>query len=43
MTRKDYEAIAAALHRSGMAVTIGQKKTAEYAIRLSNNRLLRSA
>ena len=35
MTRKDYVAIAAALHRTGMAVNIGGKKTAEYAIRLA--------
>lgn len=35
MTRKDYVAIAAALRRTGMAVTIGQKKTAEYAIKLA--------
>jgi hypothetical protein len=35
MTRKDYVAIAAAIHRTGMAVTIGEKKTAEYAIRLA--------
>jgi hypothetical protein len=34
MTRNDYVAIAAALHRSGMAVRIGPKKTAEYAIGL---------
>jgi len=35
MTHKDYVAIAAALHRTGMAVNIGGKKTAEYAIRLA--------
>ena len=35
MTRKDYVAIAAAIHRTGMAVNIGPKKTAEYAIRLA--------
>jgi hypothetical protein len=34
MTRKDYVAIAGALHRSGMAVGIWPKKTAEYAIGL---------
>ena len=35
MTRKDYVAIAAAFHRTGMAVNIGKRKTAEYAIRLA--------
>lgn len=34
MTRKDYEVIAAAMHRTGMAVNIGPKKSAEYALRL---------
>jgi hypothetical protein len=35
MIRKDYEAIAGALHRTSMAVNIGKKKTADYAIRLA--------
>lgn len=35
MTRKDYVAIAAAIHRTGMAVNIGSKKSAEYAIKLA--------
>lgn len=35
MTRKDYVAIAAAIHRTGMAVNIGQKKSAEYALKLA--------
>jgi len=34
MTRKDYIAIAAAIHRTGMAINIGGKKSAEYAHRL---------
>lgn len=34
MTRKDYVAIAAAIHRTGMTVCIGQPKAAEYALRL---------
>lgn len=35
MTRKDYVAIAAAIHRTGMAATIGPKKSAQDAIRLA--------
>lgn len=35
MTRKDYEVIAAAIHRTGMAVKIGPKKSSEYALRLA--------
>ncbi len=35
MTRKEYEAIAAALHLAGIAVRIGAGKSAEYAIRLA--------
>ena len=35
MTRKDYIAIAAAIHRTGMAVNIGKKKSAEHAVRLA--------
>ena len=35
MTRKDYVAIAAAIHRTGMAMNIGKKATAESAIRLA--------
>ncbi len=34
MTRKDYELIAGALHRSGMAMNIGKKRTAHDGIRL---------
>lgn len=34
MTRKDYVAIAASIHRTGMAVNIGKRKTAEYALNL---------
>ena len=35
MTRKDYELIAAAIHRTGMASTIGKKKTSEQTLRLA--------
>lgn len=35
MTRKDYVAIAAAIHRTGMAITIGPRKSAEYALKLA--------
>lgn len=35
MTRKDYVAIAAAIHRTGMAITIGPKKSAEYTLKLA--------
>lgn len=35
MARKDYVAIAAAIHRTGMAVNIGGKKSAEYALKLA--------
>ena len=35
MTRKDYELIAAAIHRTGMASRIGKRKSAEQAIRLA--------
>jgi hypothetical protein len=35
MTRKDYVAIAASIHRTGMAMNIGKKGTAESALRLA--------
>lgn len=34
MTRKDYEAIAAAIHRTGMASRIGKKMDSEQTLRL---------
>ena len=35
MTRKDYIAIAAAIHRTGMASRIGKKKSSEETLRLA--------
>ena len=35
MTKKDYVMIAAAIHRTGVAMNIGEKATAESALRLA--------
>lgn len=35
MTKKDYVVIAAAIRRTGMAITVGKKPSAEYALKLA--------